>query len=314
MTPTTQSFAEFSLTDKLLAKLCEKNKKYGALGSFFVVHIGGSIGTVGAGVCDTLIQLSTAVLKFVTGIFISPFNLIRAPFTSDRYSEKWGWTMAISHLGHGFKHVFSIIPIFLETLLSGPEDVRKTFFKYNIEHEQKIEKKKQIAREHARNLKMKKDIALLKKQRQVRTHKPHPVPSPTSPHIVIPAVISNTPPSPQPAPLLVNPNAPLPPEPPPSLINPNVPPPPGPPPSLANLNAPSLPRPSPSIVPTPLNQEDILKVQLRETPRAPQMPKALSPEEKAWEARVRAIQGNDDDDSDDAYWDTPTVSQSTVES
>lgn len=149
-----QSLAECSLTDALLEKLCVQNKdyetkKFGFLGSFFVVHIGGSLTTVATGVCDALFQLTVGIVKLVPGIFISLLNLCRAPFVSSKakaYAPEWDLFASITHLGHGIKSALTILPIFFETLLCDPREVRKSFFKYNVLRENRLEDEAAIAK------------------------------------------------------------------------------------------------------------------------------------------------------------------------
>lgn len=162
-----QTLAECNLTDALVTELCELNDKFakkgfvGILGSVFVVHIGGSIGTLGAGLCDTVFQLAVAVVKIATGCFISPLNFFRGLIVSAKntksYSPNWGWTAAVTHLLHGGKNGLSIVPIFLTTLLWNPHDVRNTFFNYNVQREKREAAEAELAR-----LKAEPDPALAK--------------------------------------------------------------------------------------------------------------------------------------------------------
>lgn len=141
-----QSLAEYSLTDALLRNLNEvnkdfKTKKLGFLGSFFIVHIGGSFTTLATGVCDTLFQLVVGIVKFVPGIFISLLNTLRAPCVHSKakaYAPDWDLFASVTHLRYGVKHALSILPIFLETLCCDLHEVRLTFFKSNVLRENRL--------------------------------------------------------------------------------------------------------------------------------------------------------------------------------
>lgn len=147
-----RSSSENSYTDKLLIILCDKKKSYttqrfGFLGSFFVVHLGGSIATVGAGIADTLSQLVLTLIKFATGFFISPLNSLRKPFITAKgryYAPNWGWTAAFHHLKRTVDSTLNIPGVFFRTLFSGPHNAREAYCKQDVNRENNRELERQI--------------------------------------------------------------------------------------------------------------------------------------------------------------------------
>lgn len=133
-----QSSAEWSLTDLLLTKLCEKNQQYGNFKSLVIVHIFGSVGTAFTSIFDVAYHLIATIVKLATGILVSPYHFIKERFTKSTELSEWGWTAAISHLAQGVGHFLSLVPLFFQTLLSNPQDVRDTFYDYNVEREKRI--------------------------------------------------------------------------------------------------------------------------------------------------------------------------------
>lgn len=149
-----QSWAEWSLTDTLLKKLCEKEKAYsterfGGVKSVVVVHTLGSFATLPSGAFDVGFHFALAIAKFATGFFISIPNMIRAPFVDANakpYAPEWGWTASVNHFRHGCMHLLYIPQIFFRTLLGNPQKIRENLFDFNYFREIRIEMEKDLAR------------------------------------------------------------------------------------------------------------------------------------------------------------------------
>lgn len=133
-----QNLANLSLTDKSLSWLIKKNKSHGAAYSFSIVHVLGSGLIVGAGLADTGLQTVLAIVKFITGLGVSPFNFFAKALTGKSFLKEWGWTMAINHLAHAIKHLLSTFFIAGGNFFVGPEDVHNAFFKEVIEYEKRL--------------------------------------------------------------------------------------------------------------------------------------------------------------------------------
>lgn len=116
----------FSLTDRCLSGLENQNKNSGYFYSFTVVHLGGSATTIITGTVDTLVHLAAAIIKFISGFIVSPYNFFAAPH--GRIAKDWNWTASAKHLGAATKHFSCILPIFLTTLFINPKISRELFF------------------------------------------------------------------------------------------------------------------------------------------------------------------------------------------
>lgn len=120
---------ENNLQSQFLGNLINKNKNTGKFYSALVIHVGGAIGAFGLGVIDTLKQVALAIVKFVTGLAVSPFNFLVAIFSnSSKCLHNWGWTAALNHLHHAIISLTATLAVPVVVLFASPESARNIFY------------------------------------------------------------------------------------------------------------------------------------------------------------------------------------------